>query len=316
MRALISGIGGFAGSHLAEHLLASGDAVLGFSSQGTWPAEIPASVTDNAAICRWDISEPIPASIQQQVVDFAPQAVYHLAAISVPKECGLDEPTPKSIAVNVRGTQAVLELAAALPSRPRLLLASSCYVYAPVSEDRPRVSEDAPLGPASGYGKSKLRAEQLVETAAAAGRVEAIIARAFQHSGPRQSRQMILPDWASQLAAGGREPLRILCRDAYLDLSDVRDVVRAYRALIVDGKPQTVYNVGSGNCLRSGDLLEQFLEIANCGREVVEVSPGRRQHPIADVSRLMSHTDWAPRIGIRRTLEDILQYWQERNESP
>lgn len=316
MRALISGIGGFAGAHLAEHLLESGDEVLGFSSRGSWPAGIPVTVTDRVTMLPWDLRHEIPTEVYAQIRDFAPAAVYHLAAISVPKECGVDEPTAEALAVNVQGTKAILELAAALASRPRLVFASSCYVYAPVSDEQPKVSEDAPLGPVRGYGKSKLQAEQLVEGAAKAGHVEAIIARAFQHSGPRQSTQMILPDWASQLAAAGNQPIRVTCRDAYLDLSDVRDIVRAYRALVVDGKPETVYNVGSGKCQRSGDMLEQLLEIANCEREVVEVDPGRRQHPIADISRLTSHTNWSPRISIRKTLVDIFEYWQQRNESP
>ncbi|HJN07823.1 MAG TPA: NAD-dependent epimerase/dehydratase family protein [Pirellulaceae bacterium] len=316
MRALISGIGGFAGAHLAGHLLESGDEVIGCSSRGTWPVEIPAQVTDNATIFRWDISQEIPTAIRRQISEFAPEAVYHLAAISVPSACGNGEPTPKAVAVNVQGTKAVLELVGTLASRPRLVFASSCYVYAPVSAGQPKVREDAPLGAQRGYAKSKLQAERLITAAAKTGRVDAIIARAFQHSGPRQSPQMILPDWASQLAASSNEPIRVSCRDAYLDLSDVRDVVRAYRALVVDGKPRTVYNVGSGICRRSGDLLQQLLDISKSGRDVVEIDPGRRQHPIADVSRIMAHTKWKPHIGIRETLEDILEYWQRRNESP
>jgi GDP-4-dehydro-6-deoxy-D-mannose reductase len=316
VRALICGIGGFAGTHLAEHLLRSGDEVIGCSLRGKWPSGLTSPVTENVTIFPWDISQPLPGSIRQKITNFAPEAVYHLAAISVPSECGVDEPTADAVKVNVQGTAAVLDLVGTLASRPRFMFASSCYVYAPVSSDQPTVREDSPLGPQRGYGKSKLDAERMVEAAGKEGRIETIIARAFQHSGPRQSPQMILPDWASQLTTPGNEPLRVLCRDAYLDLSDVRDVVRAYRLLVVDGKPQTVYNVGSGICQRSGDLLELFFEISNCRRDIVEVSPGRRQHPIADVSRLTSHTSWKPQISIRTTLKDILEYWQQRSESP
>jgi len=316
VRALISGIGGFAGAYLAEHLLAVGDDVHGFSRSGNWPRDIPTSVTRNATMLSWDIGQPIPDSVRQQVVDFAPEAVYHLAAISVPSECGANEPTTAAQAVNVAGTRAILDLAASLASRPRFMFASSCYVYGPVPPDQPIVAETAPLHPQRGYGKSKLQAETLVVDAASAERVDAVIARAFQHSGPRQSPQMILPEWASQLARRDDSPLRVVCRDAFLDLSDVRDVVRAYRALVVDGKSQTVYNVGSGVCQRSGDLLARLLEMARSKRDVVELDPGRRQHPIADLSRIQTDTRWKPRIGIEKTLEDILEYWQQRNESP
>jgi GDP-4-dehydro-6-deoxy-D-mannose reductase len=313
---LICGIGGFAGAHLAEHLLASGDEVIGCSLRGAWPDGITSAVRDKVTIFRWDISQPLPESVRQEITGFAPEAVYHLAAISVPSACGMDEPTAEAIEVNVQGTAAVLDLVGTLATPPRLMFASSCYVYAPISAGQPIVREDSPLGPRHGYGKSKLEAEQLVGAAANSGRVDAIIARAFQHSGPRQSPQMILPDWAKQLTEPGNNPLRIVCRDAYLDLSDVRDVVRAYRALVVDGKPQTVYNVGSGICQRSGDLLELFFEIAECRREVVEVDPGRRHHPIADLARITSHTNWKPQIDISTTLKDILKYWQHRSESP
>ncbi len=316
MRALICGIGGFVGTHLAEHLLAAGDTVMGCSRSGSWPAEVAADMTDRVPMIPWDIRRPLAEPYRREVIEFAPQAVYHLAAISVPGACGADEPTAEARQVNVQGTAAVLDLITPMPHQPRLLLASSCYVYAPVQPEQPVVAEDAPLGPLRGYGKSKLAAERLVAAAARTGRVDAVIARAFQHSGPRQSPQMILPDWASQLTAGRQGPLRILCRDAFLDLSDVRDVVRAYRALVVDGKPQTVYNVGSGVCHRSGDLLEQFFALLGSRREVVETHPGRRQHPIADITRITSHTHWKPQIDIKTTLRDLLEYWQQRSESP
>jgi GDP-4-dehydro-6-deoxy-D-mannose reductase len=309
---LISGIGGFAGAHLAKHLLEAGDNVMGCTSRGTWPLDIPAAVTNNATIFPWDLSQGITTAARQQISEFAPEAVYHLAAISETSACGNDEPTPEALAVNVQGTAAVLDLVGTLASRPRLVFASSCYVYAPVSAEQASVSEDAPLGAQNGYAKSKLQAEELVKTAAKTGRVDVIIARAFQHSGPRQSPRMILPDWASQLAAAGDEPIRVLSRDAYLDLSDVRDVVRAYRTLVVDGKTETVYNVGSGICRRSGELLQQLMEIAKSDRDVVEIDPGRRQHPIANVSRIREHTRWKPRIEIRETLKDIRDYWQHK----
>jgi GDP-4-dehydro-6-deoxy-D-mannose reductase len=309
---LISGIGGFAGAHLAKHLLESGDEVIGCSSRGSWPPEIPAVVTNSAKIYRWDISQGMPTATRRKISEFAPEAVYHLAAISATSACGNDETTRQAFAVNVQGTAAILDLIGSLASRPRLVFASSCYVYAPVSAEQPQVNEDAQLGASNGYARSKLQAEHLVAAASRAGRVDAIIARAFQHSGPRQSPQMILPDWASQMATSGNDPIRIFSRDVYLDLSDVRDVVRAYRTLVVDGKTQTVYNVGSGGCRRSGDLLQQLMELAKSDREVVEIDPGRRQHPIADVSRIMEHTDWKPQICIRETLEDILDYWQHK----
>lgn len=155
MRALISGIGGFAGAHLAKHLLESGDEVMGCSSRGSWPPEIPATVTNSATIFRWDISQGMPTATRRQISEFAPEAVYHLAAISTTSACGNDEPTPQAVEVNVQGTAAVLDLVSSLASRPRLVFASSCYVYAPVSAERPKVTENAQLGASNGYARSK-----------------------------------------------------------------------------------------------------------------------------------------------------------------
>ena len=149
--------------------------------------------------------------------------------------------------------------------------------------------------------------------------LEIVRARSFNHLGPGQNDKFVASAIASRIVDNertGAETIRVGNLEARRDFTDVRDVVRAYRALVVDGKSQNVYNVGSGICQRSGDLLEQFLEIAKSQREVVEVDPGRRQHPIADLSRIKSHTNWMPRIGIKKTLEDILDYWQQRTESP
>ena len=142
-----------------------------------------------------------------------------------------------------------------------------------------------------------------------------VIARSFQHSGPRQSPQMVLPDWARQLASKTQGPIRAICLDTFLDISDVRDVVRAYRALCVSGHAGIVYNVGSGVCRRAGDLLETMRQLSSSRREVKELAPGRRQHPIADIRRIVQHTGWQPTVPIARTLSDILEYWKQKESS-
>ncbi len=314
MRALITGITGFAGSHLAEHLLACGDDVLGCSRGGAWPPEMPPALRRDADLFCWDLAAGVTPSARRRVAAFAPQTVYHLAAISVPADCGHDQPAAAALAANVTGTESLLELAASLRPSPRLLFTSSCYVYAPVTAEQPVVDEQAAVDPRGGYGRTKWLAEQAVARAVREGGLDAVIARAFQHSGPRQSSRMILPDWARQFAAADSQPLRVVCRDTFLDLTDVRDIVRAYRALLMDGMRGTVYNVGSGVCRRSGDLLDRMAQLAGAGREVVELSPGRRQHPIADISRLVAHTAWQPQLPLDQTLTDILDYWLQRTE--
>ncbi|MEO8496524.1 MAG: NAD-dependent epimerase/dehydratase family protein [Planctomycetota bacterium] len=312
MRAFITGVTGFAGSHLAEHLLACGDEVLGSSHLGRWAHGVPKAVQREVSLFSWDLTMGADEATRRIVSDFRPDAIVHLAAISAPSECGTTEPTSQALASNVGGTRSVTELCRTLPTRPRVLLASSCYVYAPVSPDSPVVTEEAPVGPSRAYGKTKLLAEQELRRAIQDEQLDGVIARSFQHAGPRQSPRMILPEWVCQFVQTNDGPIRVGCLDTYLDLTDVRDICRAYRLLSVDGQRGNVYNVGSGICLRSGDLLEVIQRCACVRREVIESQPGRRQHPIADISRLTDRTGWKPEIPLEQTVTDTLNYWRER----
>jgi len=267
---------------------------------------------ERVPLLAWDLSRGVPGEVYEQVAAFQPEAIYHLGALSVPADCGAAEPTPQAQAVNAEGTQAVLDLARRLDSAPRLLVTSSCYVYAPVTREAPLVTEDSPVGPRSGYGKSKLAAEQAALHGGPRSAVDAVVARAFQHAGPRQSPRMILPDWARQLTRPGDEPIRAVCLDAFLDLSDVRDLVRAYRLLVLHGRRGEVYNVGSGICRRSGDLMETMRRCAGSSREVLELQPGVRQHPIAATAKLQRDTGWTAEIPLEQTVIDTLNYWREK----
>jgi len=310
-RALITGVSGFVGPFLAEHLLDCGDEVLGASPDGAWPDSSPETVRPKVELVAWDISRSngLSEASRRAIQRFRPQVVYHLAAISVPADCGDQEPTPQAVAVNVDGTRRVVESAAALGSPPRVLLVSTSHVYAPITVAAPRVDENWPLAPRQGYGRTKLAAEAVVRRAIDAG-LDALIVRAFQHTGPGQRPPMMLPEWAVQFVRGGPEPVRVRTLDAWIDLSDVRDVVRAYRLLAVEGQRGAAYNVGSGQARRSGEILELLQRTAGMDRAVVELRPGRKQDPIADITRLVRRTGWQPRVPLEQTVADTLAWWQ------
>jgi len=316
-RALITGISGFAGGFLAEHLLDCGDAVLGSSPDGSWLDSSDPALADRVELVAWDLTAPdglLPRA-RRRIESFRPDVIYHLAAISVPEDCGQDEPTPGAIAINVGGTRRVLQLAGSLPQRVRVLFTSSGLVYAPVEPRSPRVVEDAPLAPQSAYGKTKLAAEEEVRRACRQDGCDAVIVRAFQHTGPRQNARMMLPSWARQFAIGGSQPVEVHTRDARLDLADVRDVVRAYRLLAEHGRRAEVYNVGRGVECRSGDILEILRELAEPERPVVEIRPALQQNPIADVTRLVRATGWQAAIPLEKTVADTLHWWQQHTAS-
>jgi nucleoside-diphosphate-sugar epimerase len=314
-RALITGVSGFAGGFLAEHLLESGDEVLGCAPEGTWEEASPEELRGRVELVAWDLGSPggISAAARRRIEEFRPDCIYHLAALSVPEDSGDEEPLPAALAINVGGTRRVMELAAALPSKPRVLFTSSCHVYAPVSAEQPKVDEIAPLGPRRAYGRTKLLAEEEVRRYVQQHGCDALIARSFQHTGPRQSPRMMLPQWARQFAVGCG-PVEVHTLDAQLDLSDVRDVVRAYRLLMEHGRRGEVYNVGSGVSRRSGEILQILRNLADPPRPVVELYPGFKQDPIADTGRILRHAGWQATLPLETTVSDTLAWWQQWTE--
>ena len=309
MKAFITGIAGFVGRHLLEHLLACGDEVLG-------SVHSPSDAADGSrelrlqALVEWDLANrTLPAGSDRRTLEnFAPDCIYHLAAVSVPKQCGDEQPTDEAWAVNVDGTRRVLSFAASLPSRPRVIVISSSHVYAPPRVGY-RVNEAAPLEPTTGYGQTKLAAEQAAWQAVREFRLEVIVVRAFQHAGPGQRGPMMLPQWVRQFIEG-EGPVSVYNLDAFVDLCDVRDVVRAYRLLAEQGISGVAYNVGSGSRQRTGDIFAILHQMADPNRDVVETHPGAMHNLIADVARLSGRTGWRPQIPIVRTVSDTFAYWR------
>jgi GDP-4-dehydro-6-deoxy-D-mannose reductase len=308
MRAIITGITGFVGSHLAEHLLASGDEVLGLSRAGAWRENAPAELAARVPLIACDLARPAAlTAIERHFAAFAPDAVYHLAAESVPERCGELEPTPQAQALNVGGTERLLALATRLDRRPRVLLASSSHVYAPVFAGTPPITEDYLVVPQRAYGRTKLAAEQAARRAADAG-LETVVARSFQHAGPRQRPPMMLAEWVAQFVAG-EGPVIVQSTRTRIDLCDVRDAARAYRLLVLHGRPGEAYNVGSGVSKWTEEVLEMLQRLAG-PREIVAHDRHDRYNPLADISRLQRLTGWRPEIPLEQTLADTLDWWQ------
>ncbi len=315
-RALITGSSGFVGGHLAEHLLACGDQVLGVAPAAPPPAT-GRPLPEGVASVLFDLTaaDPFPPESRRQIRDFAPTHIYHLAAISVPQECGQQEPSPLAWQINVAGVERVLQLALQLPLVPRLFFTSTSHVYQPVNREAPYVDEQAPQGPINAYGRTKWAAEQLLLEAARKDQAEVVIVRSFKHTGPGQGPQMMVPEWAAQFVAGA-DPVVIRSRSSYLDLCDVRDVVRAYRLLAEKGQSGEAYNVGSGLNRSSGEIFDCLQKLADPNRRMTEIRPMFKQEPIADISKIHRHCDWQPQIALEQTLTDTLGWWQQRGGKP
>lgn len=238
-----------------------------------------------------------------------PEAVVHLAAGS---SAGASWADPgEAWRVNALGTVNVLEAVRTQSPDARVLVVSTGEVYGR-SEEIP-TTEDAPVAPLSPYAASKAAAEVAAGQAQRAG-LDVVVARAFQHEGPGRDERFAVGSWSAQIvraeeAGGGTVQVGDLA--ARRDITDVRDVVRAYEALLDRSVPAGTYNVASGRAVEMQEVLDILVGLAACPIEV-ERDPERlrpAELPVlsGDASRLRTATGWEPTISLEQTLADTLQ---------
>ena len=182
------------------------------------------------------------------------------------------------------------------------------------------LSETAPLQPTSPYGVSKLAQERLGAHATRENQQHVVLARVFNHLGPRQDDSFVTSAFARQIAeieAGHSAPvLRVGNLEARRDFTDVRDTVRAYELLLARGRPGEPYNVCSGHAYAVGELLATLMSFAR--RPITVLSDPALYRPsdqallLGDNTRLREELGWRPTIPIQQSLLDLLEYWRKR----
>ncbi|MGI9612583.1 MAG: NAD-dependent epimerase/dehydratase family protein [Acidimicrobiales bacterium] len=297
MKALITGAGGFVGPHLARDLEADGADVTGLDLRNG---------PDLLDAAGW----------RQTIEEKRPDVVFHLAGWS---DVGGSWHRPvETFRINALGTLSVIEAAVAAKTE-RVVLISSADVYGPVPAPEQPITEAHRPAPHSPYGVSKEAAEALAFRAHRAQELDVVIVRPFNHIGPGQSPRFVAPAFAMQIAAaehtGGGA---ILHGDlsARRDMTDVRDVVRAYRLLARHGDPGEIYNVCGGHAIAMADLLDGLIEQATVP-VTTSVDPSRLRPvelPVLEGShaKLTKATGWEPEIPLRQTLSDILDDARDR----
>jgi len=302
---LVTGAAGFAGSHLVEHLASHFDVTAWARSQP--PREV-------AHLAHWAHVDLLDRErVRAEVRNLRPRVVYHCAGAAHVAQSWKNTTVP--LAGNVLTTHYLLDAIRRVGIPCRVLVTGSASVYAASSHP---LDEHARVSPASPYGVSKLAQEQLGLRALAEDGIDVIVARAFNHTGARQSPAFAAAGMARQVAQierGDVPPvIRVGNLEAQRDLTDVRDTVRAYALLMASGVPGTIYNVASG----VGRPIRAILEgLVARSRAPVRIEtdpalfrPNDTPLVVGDAQRLRAATGWTPRIGFDQMLDDLLDYWR------
>lgn len=318
VRALITGITGFAGGHLAAHLLARGDVeVYGVAHDKGYGLD---HLGRPVSLVIADLRDP--QVVQDVLLDVKPDHIYHLAAQAyVPTAWRAPWDTFEN---NVRPELNILQLMVHKGLQARLLVVASNEVYGAVSPGKHPVNENTLLEPNNPYGVSKVAQDLLARQYFLSHGVDVIRARAFNHLGPRQSPQFVAANFARQIAeaeVGLREA--VVCvgnLQAQRDFTDVVDVVRAYALLMEKGQSGEAYNIGSGRPRSVQSVLDNLIEMSTI--EVrVERDPERMRPsdvPViyGDITKLQTDTGWKPTISFEESLHRVLAYWREVVRQP
>lgn len=311
-RVLITGITGFAGSHLAERLAASGVETHGLAVEEP-PYPNLAAVADEVRIHRGDVTslEDLEAAMRAA----RPDVVVHLAGQAVPALASRDPLA--AVRVNVLGTAAVLGALDAWAGAG-LVLASSADVYG--APDASPVDERAPVRPANVYAATKVAAEALAREVGDRGERAVVILRPTNQIGPRQHPGLAASAFAKQIAEAEAGLRPAVVRHGNLrsgrDFLDVRDMADAYARAADLSEPGThLFNVGSGRAVTIGQVLGMLMELARIPvRDELdpELVRGTESVLALDATRFRARTGWAPRVDLRTSLADTLEYWRSQ----
>lgn len=311
MRALITGITGFAGGHLAQILLDRGDDVLGVARSHTKTLDYLSHPIEPIIA---DLRDP--DVVNRLIDDIQPDVIYHLAGQAfVPRAWTNPWDTMEN---NIRPQLNILEAMVKHNSQARLLVSTSNEVYGRISEEQLPVRETSPLAPHNPYGVSKVGQDLLALQYHLSHGLDVLRARSFNHIGPRQSPFFVAASFAKQIAeieAGLSEPiLHVGNLEAQRDFTDVIDVTRAYALLVDHGVAGEAYNVGTGRAYSIQYLLDMLRGYSNLDIEVQQDPERMRPSDIplvyADNNKLCSQTGWQPLYKFEDSLQRVLDYWR------
>lgn len=316
MRVLITGITGFAGSYLAEHLLWTKK----YSVSGTYLFEEGLKNVDTIKsrlnLIKVDLSNE--KNVLNIVKEISPQIIFHLAALTSPAD-SFKNPTETltnniSLQINLMEAVRTNNLL-----NTKILIVSSGEIYGIVKKEDLPVDEKTPLMPTNPYSVSKIAQDFLGLTYFLSYKLKIVRVRPFNHIGPRQSSHFVISSFAKQIAEiekGKREPiLRVGNLSAKRDFTNVKDVVYAYTLAIEKGKYGDVYNIGTGTSYKISDMLNKLISISFAKIKIENdetlFRPIDNPELICNANKFTKLTGWKPKIPIETSLKDTLDYWRK-----
>jgi GDP-4-dehydro-6-deoxy-D-mannose reductase len=313
LKALITGISGFVGSHLAEYLLEATDWQVAGTVFG--PYGNIANLSGQLELYPAELSRiDVAAFILEQA---RPDAIFHLAAQPLVSTSRRDP--WGTLETNIRMQLSLLEAVVQVKPDCRVLVVGSSEEYGQVLPEELPVDEDTPLRPRNAYALSKVAQDLMGLQYHLVHKLHVIRVRPFNHIGPRQGLGFVASDFASQIAAaelGLQQPVMAVGNlAARRDFSDVRDVVQAYAALITRGVPGQVYNVGAGQSHAIQELLDTLLGMSRVPVEVRQdpdrMRPSEMPDIVCDATRIRELCGWRAMIPLTQSLHDVLSYWRQ-----
>jgi len=320
VRAFITGITGFVGSHLAEFILDNHTdvEVAGFVRWRSPKVNIY-GILGKVVLYYGNLLD-FP-SVRSTLDAYKPDIIFHLAAQSY-VDFSFSAPID-TLETNIIGTcnllESVKQLKQSCSYNPTIHICSSSEVYGQVTKDEVPIKESNPLRPASPYAVSKVGEDMLALQYWSSWEIKTIRSRMFTHTGPRRGEVFVVSNFAKQIAmieVGLAEPtVKVGNLNSVRTFSDVRDAVRAYWLLVNKCSPGDVYNIGGVETMTISQMLDKLLEFSTAKNIKVEVDPTRLRPSdvtlqIPCIEKFQNVTNWKPEIPFEKTLIDTLEYWR------
>lgn len=324
--ALITGITGMVGSHLADYLLAHTDWQIFGMCRWRSPLDNVQHLLDRAnrhdrlEFIYGDLCDSI--SLQNVVAKSRPDYVFHLAAQSYPLT-SFDSPI-QTYDTNILGTHRLLEALRSAPGLdPVVHVCASSEVFGRVPREKLPIHEELSFHPASPYAISKTGTDLIGRYFGEAYGMKTVTTRMFTHTGPRRGDVFAESTFAKQIAMIERGLIPPVVKTGNLNSmrtwADVRDAVRAYYMLVtIDPIPGEYYNIGGTFSCTVKDMLDFLVSISTRSGDIQVETEAARLRPldadlqIPDTGKFTRHTGWTPEIPFETTMRDLLDYWRER----